>query len=192
MERRHLGGNFIVPQATVPLLTTWENFYVITGTAAATLMGLMFVVITLTTNLRRRAGTGDALGTFNTPTVVHFCITLLIAVLLSAPWSGLQIPGLLLGLIGLGGTVYVSIVLRRFTHLHNYKPVMEDWVWHVIIPFFCYVALFVAAVVLLGNPEPAMFFIGAVLVLFLFVGIHNAWDIVAYLTVEILRQEDES
>lgn len=28
-------------------LTAWANFYVITGTAAATLTGLMFVVITL-------------------------------------------------------------------------------------------------------------------------------------------------
>jgi hypothetical protein len=35
----------------------------------------------------------------------------------------------------------------------------------------------------------AMFFIGAVLVVFLFIGIHNAWDIVTYLTIEIIRQE---
>ena len=46
MKRIHLGGDFIVQEATVPLLTIWENFYVIIGTAAATLTGLMFVVIT--------------------------------------------------------------------------------------------------------------------------------------------------
>ena len=181
-----------MPQATVPLLTTWENFFSIVGTAAATLTGLMFVVITLSTNIGRRRGFENTLGTFNTPNIVHFCIALLIAMLLSAPWSGLAIPGLVLGLIGLCGTIYVSIILRRFTRLRNYKPVPEDWAWHVVIPFACYTALFISAIVLLSNPVLAMFFIAAVAVLFLFVGIHNSWDIVTFITVELLQREDKS
>jgi hypothetical protein len=192
MKRIHLGGDFMVPEATVPLLITWENFYVIVGTAAATLTGLMFVVITLSVSIRNRGGSNETLGAFSTPNVVHFCIALLIAALLSAPWSGLEIPGLLLSLIGLGGTIYTSIVLRRFVHQRNYKPVLEDWAWHVVIPLACYIALFVVAIVLLNNPVPAMFFIGTVTVLFLFVGIHNAWDTVTYISIELPRREDKS
>ena len=180
-------------EATVPLLTIWETFYVIIGTAAATLTGLMFVVITLSASIRRRGGgDGDTHGAFITPNVVHFCIALLIAALLSAPWPGLEIPSLLLGLIGLGGTIYISIVLWRFTHLHIYKPVLEDWAWHIVIPFICYIALFVVAFVLLNNPALAMFFIGAVTVLFLFVGIHNSWDTVTFISVELPRLQDKS
>ena len=178
-------------EATVPLLTVWENFYVIVGTAAATLTGLMFVVITLSAS-RRSGGGNDTLGAFSTPNVVHFCIALLIAVLFSAPWSGLEIPSLLLGLIGLGGTIYISIVLRRFTRQRNYQPVLEDWAWHIVIPFACYIALFVAAIVLLSDPVLVMFFIGAVTVLFLFVGIHNSWDTVTFITVELPRRENKS
>ncbi len=174
----------------MPLLTAWESFYTIVGTAAATLIGLMFVAITIGTNLRRQ-GTNDAQGAFNTPTVIHFCVAFLTAVLFSAPWSGLQIPSLLLGLIGLGGMLYIAIIMRRFTRLNIYKPVLEDWICHVIIPFACYVTFFVAAFVLLINPISAMFLIGAVVVLFLFDGIHNAWDIVTYLTVEIQRQDNK-
>jgi hypothetical protein len=188
MKKRRFGRNFIVLEAKMALLTSWENFYVIIGTAAATLIGLMFVAITININLRRQ-GSSEAQGAFSTPTVIHFCIALLIAVLFSAPWSGLQIPSLLLGLIGLGGTLYIVLILRRFTRLNGYKPVLEDWAWHVIIPFVCYIMLFVVAFVLLSNPVLAMFFIGAVLVVFLFIGIHNAWDIVTYLTIEIIRQE---
>ena len=179
-------------EATLPLLTIWENFYVIVGTAAATLTGLMFVVITLNANIRSRGGGYDTLGAFTTPNVVHFCIALLIAVLLSAPWSGLGMPALLLGLIGLGGMTYVSIILRRFTRQRSYQPVLEDWAWHVVIPFACYTALFVAAILLLSNPMLAMFFIGAVTVLFLFVGIHNSWDTVTFIAVELPRREDKS
>ena len=190
MKSIHLRGDFILSEHTVPLLTAWESFYAIIGTAAATLTGLMFVVITLTASIRNR-GASDAQAAFNTPNVVHFCIALLISALLTAPWSGLQTPGLLLGLIGVGGTIYVSIILRRFTHLRNYKPVLEDWAWNVVIPFVCYTALFISAIMFLSNPVLAMFFIGAVSVLFLFVGIHNSWDVVTYITVEFPRQDNK-
>ena len=179
-------------EATVPLLTTWGTFYNIVGTAAATLTGLMFVVVTLTAGSRRQAISNEATGAFSTPNVVHFGIALLIAALLSAPWSGLGIPDLLLGLVGLGGTIYISVVMRRFTRQRNYKPVLEDWAWHIVIPFVCYTALFVSAVVLLSTPVLAMFFVGAVTVVFLFVGIHNSWDTVTYITVELPRPEDKS
>jgi hypothetical protein len=179
-----------VQGVTVPLLTDWKNFFSIIGTASATLVGLMFVVIAFTTNIRRRRAVESTLGTFNTPNIVHFCIALFIAMLLSAPWSGLAIPGLLLGLIGLCGTIYVCIILWRFTRLQNYKPVLEDWAWHVVIPFACYVALFIAAVMLLSNPILAMFFVGTVAILFLFIGIHNAWDIITFITIELLQTED--
>ena len=179
-------------EAIVPLLTLWRNFYSIVGTAAATLTGLMFVVVTLSASLRTRGAGNDTLGAFSTPNVVHFCIALLIAALLSAPWSGLSIPSLLLGLIGLGGMLYIAIIIRRFTRQRSYKPVLEDWMWHIVLPLACYTALFIAAFVLLSNPELSMFFIGAVAVLFLFVGIHNSWDTITYITVELPRPDDKS
>ena len=36
----------------MPLIDGWENFYVIVGSSAAALTGLMFVVITLTAEMR--------------------------------------------------------------------------------------------------------------------------------------------
>ena len=39
-------------EAVLSPVATWQNFYVIVGTAAATLTGLMFVVITLIAQLR--------------------------------------------------------------------------------------------------------------------------------------------
>ncbi len=60
----------------LPLFTAWSNFYIITGSSAAALTGLMFVVISLATGSRfvRQAGDSNAgFATFSTPTVVHFC-----------------------------------------------------------------------------------------------------------------------
>lgn len=161
-------------EATVPLLVIWENFYVIIGSAAAALTGLMFVVMTLITSLRAQRSSGTT-ASFATPTVVHFCASLLIAAILSAPWPMLWNVSLLLSLAGLGGAIYVVIVVRRVRRQTDYKPVMEDWVWRTLLPFVSYTALLIASVVLLSNPVPALFVIGAVTVLLLFIGIHNSW-----------------
>jgi hypothetical protein len=91
-------------EAGVSLLTTWQTFYVIIGSAAATLTGLMFVVITLIAGVRVRVSSrSEAFATFNTPNVFHFGAALLVAAILSAPWQALWTAGLLLGLCGLGG-----------------------------------------------------------------------------------------
>ncbi|GHO97584.1 hypothetical protein KSF_076320 [Reticulibacter mediterranei] len=173
-------------------LSTWESFYVIIGSSAAVLVGLMFVVITLMAGVQQRMSSpGEVFGAFNTPNVVHFGAALLVAALLSAPWQALWHVSLLLGLAGLAGMSYVVIVLRRARHQHDYQPVLEDWLWHTIFPLVSYTALFVAAMVLPGNPVPALFFISAATVLLLFIGIHNAWDNVTYIAFDLSRSENE-
>src|SRR5260370_4972842 len=99
-------------EAAVSLLPTWQNFYVIIGSSAASLTGLMFVVITLIAGDRVRGASGG-LAAFGSPTVVHFGAALLVAAILSAPWQVLWNAGLLLGLCGLGGVMYTFIVGRQ-------------------------------------------------------------------------------
>jgi hypothetical protein len=171
----------------VSLLTAWVNFYVIIGSSAAALTGLVFVVITLIARTRLRANGG--IETFSTPTIVYFCTALLIAAILSAPWQALVPVALLLGLAGLAGIAYVVIVLLRARRLTFYNLVLEDWLWHLIFPFIAYLALVVAALILPSNAVPALFCIGAVTVLLLFIGIHNAWDNVTYIVVEYFQPE---
>jgi hypothetical protein len=178
-------------EAVLSPLATWQTFYTIIGSAAATLTGLMFVVVTLISGVRQRRSS-ESVGAFGTPTVVHFCLALLVAAILSAPWQVLWNAGLLLGLSGLGGVIYVVIVLRRARRQTDYQPVLEDWLWHTIFPLVSYTALVVAAIVLPGNAAPALFVTGAVTVLLLFTGIHNAWDTVTYVAIELSQQENKS
>src|SRR5438067_6607077 len=186
-----LKGGSIMQEAAVSPLTTWQNFYVIIGSSAAALTGLMFVVITLITGTRMRRSSGTV-AAFGTPTVVHFCAALLVAALLSAPWQALWNAGLLLGLTGLGGVTYVVIVVRRARRQTDYQPVLEDWLFHTVFPLVSYTALLVAAIVLPGNPAPPLFVIAGGTVLRLFTGIHNAWDNVIYIAIELSRPQNKS
>jgi hypothetical protein len=173
-------------------LAEWETFYVIAGTAAATLTGLMFVVLTLIIGTVGR-GARTGLGVYSTPTVVHFAASLVLTVLLSAPWPELWQAGIALGLVGLVGSLYSGVVTRRAMAAARrgpYRPVLEDWLCHSILPPAGYAAMLVAAFILPGYPTPALFIVATVVVLFLILGIHNAWDIVTFITLEQLPPDE--
>ena len=176
------------------LLASWHNFYAILGTAAASLTGLMFVVIALTASVQRRRSS-DGIGAFGTPTVFHFEAALLLAAILSAPWSMLWNVDLLLGLCSIGGVVYIMIVLRRFLRVSrqsNYTNVLEDWLWYLFFPLVSYIAIVVAAIMLPANAALALFVIAAAALLLVFIGIHNAWDLVVFIAFGLFEQEEKS
>jgi hypothetical protein len=181
-----------MPEAALLPLATWQNFYVIVGTAAATLTGLMFVVITLLAQIHISSPSSH-ITVFSTSNVFHFGAVLLAAALLSAPWQALWQASLLLGLGGLAGVTYMLIVLWLARHrLAGYQPVLSDWLWYTVLPLVSYTALVVAAMVLPSQPVPALFVIAAATMLLLFIGIHNAWDVVTYTAFERSRQENTS
>ena len=179
-------------EAALSPLASWQSFSILIGTAAATLTGLMFVVATLIAGVRVRvSASSEAFATFNTPNVVHFGIAGLVAAILIAPWQALWTAGLLLGLAGLAGLSYVIIVLRRARRQTDYQLVLEDWLFHTLLPLVSYSALLVGALLLPGYPAPALFVIAAATVLLLFIGIHNAWDNVTYIALELSQPENK-
>jgi hypothetical protein len=161
-------------------LSVWENFYVIVGSSAGALIGLQFVVLTLIADRPNIRGAAQAGHAFATPTIVHFGAVLLLAGMLSAPWQEIGPAAILWGLLGLSGIVYAAVVVRRMRRQVAYKPVFEDWLFHVLLPFAAYATLAVAAFATRSHLHEALFGIGAAALLLLFVGIHNAWDAVTY------------
>jgi modulator of FtsH protease len=172
-------------------LSGWENFYVIVGSAAGALTGLTFVAVTLVAELRLR-NAGQGIPAYTTPTIVHFSVVLFVCAALSAPWPDLMPPAIVVGLCGLGGAIYATIVTRRLRRHSDYEPVLEDWLANAAAPLIAYLALVVGAALLPGNPLPALFVIAGAMLLLLFDGIHNAWDVVTYITVERALPKDES
>jgi hypothetical protein len=168
-------------------LAAWESFYVIVGSSGAGLTGLQFVVIALIAESRRKS-TGREISAFGTPTVVHFCTVLLGAAILSAPWRNLSSVAWALGLCGVAGVLYCLITLKRARSQMGYKPVLEDWIWHIALPFIAYASLLSAAILLQRVTHQALFLVAASALLLLFIGIHNAWDTVTYFAIQGLNK----
>ena len=168
----------------------WESFYVIVGSSAAALTGLQFVVITLIKEAWRAPTTGE-IGAFATPTIFHFCAALLVATTLSAPWPWLIGPRLILGGCGLLGLAYDVFVTWRATHATRYEMVLEDWIWHIVLPLIAYVAMLVGAMRLERHFVGSLFLVAGSSLLLLFVGIHNAWDTTTYVASGRAQAEHE-
>ena len=109
------------------LLDAWHDFDLLIGTAAATLVGLMFVAASIGASVfleKDRA----AMKAFISPTVVHFSavlVTAMVSLIPSHDWPALA--GLL-ALVGIPGAVYSAnlwlqlFVRRRFPAVNMARP----------------------------------------------------------------------
>jgi len=96
----------------------------------------------------------------------------------------LTYPAILLGLIGFFGVVYIFRVMYRTRRLTTYSADVEDWIWYTILPFTAYGAILASAIGVVAFPA-ALFACAAGVMLLIFIGIRNAWDVVTYITVKM-------
>jgi hypothetical protein len=166
-------------RAILSLLSSWTNFYVIVGSSAGALTGLQFVVMTLIAQGQVPSSMRE-IRAFGTPTVVHFCTALLVSGIMTAPWHVLPNVAFCLLCCGVAGIGYACSIVWH-ARKARYNPDAGDWIWYVIVPLAAHALLIVAAILLWSQSPAALFVIAALTLLFLFVGIHNAWDTVTYI-----------
>lgn len=160
-------------------LAAWQNFYVIVGSSAGALTGLQFVVLALLMQVRGTASR-HSIRAFGTPNITHFCAALVISALMAAPWRSFFYLSLCLGICGVAGVVY-SINTFRYAHKAEYNADFEDWIWFVAIPLIAHIVLVGSASVFRWNLQAALWGTAVASLVFLLVGIRNAWDTVTYL-----------
>jgi hypothetical protein len=167
------------------VLSEWDSFYIIVGPAAGALIGLQFVVMTLMAD-RPSPTAAEAGRSFATPTVVHFAACLLVAAMMRVPWPVAVFATCACGAIGVGGLVYMCVLVARMRRQNAYAMDNEDRLFHVVLPIVSYAVLAVSAAVALAHLELALFGVGLASIILLFDGIHNAWDAIAW-QVLVLR-----
>src|SRR6266404_7078234 len=78
------GGGRSMGPSLAELLHDWHDFYVLVGTASATLVGLMFVAVSIGTSIFNEDHRA-AMTAFITPTVMHFAAVLFACLLGTIP-----------------------------------------------------------------------------------------------------------
>src|SRR5262249_14338129 len=95
------------------------------------------------------------------------------------------------GLLGIAGVLYDVLVTRRARTQIAYKPELEDWLFHVVLPFVAYMTLGTCALTSHLHASASLYGVAGASLLLLFIGIHNAWDAVTYhVFVQRAQQSD--
>ena len=161
-------------------LASWEAFYVIVGSSSAALTGLMFVVITLMPESRLEVNE-QGISAFAAPTVSHLVAGLIVSAILSAPWHEAWQAGIAVAVAGFVGAIYCAIIFRRIRRQEQYETIGEDWLWYLAAPLLAYIVLLIGGIGMEFRPVGSLFPIGGAVLLLLFAGIHNAWDMVTFM-----------
>lgn len=165
------------------MFSGWDNFYFLIGSAAAGLIGLLFVVVTLTAGFERsRALRGASL--YMTPTALHFALVLTMSAVAVAPGLSSLTSEALLGLAaitGLANAARACIGIAGPSIDPDNQPHWSDFWAYGAAPAAIYLGLCANVVALaLGLPWAAE--ANAALALgLLLVGIRNAWDLVTWI-----------
>jgi hypothetical protein len=158
----------------------WHNFYLMVGTAAATLVGLLFVSLSLNADAITRKENAD-LRVLAAQTFTSFLNVVMLAVLFLIPSQaplGLGLP--LLGISGYG--LYETV--DRFLKTRRAQP--RAWgrggvARHFVIPTLCFVTLLVIAVSVLLGWTGGLYWLVPVMILLIVAASRNAWDLLLQL-----------
>jgi hypothetical protein len=168
------------------MLHEWTNFYITTGAASASLIGLLFVVVTLGARMPR-SDVVDGVRAFLMPALVHFCVVLLISLAVLSPFASPWPLAVIFCLGGLGGMAYLTknVLMRRkvdFVSLY-----WLDWIPYAVVPALGNAGMIAGAAGLIAEKSFALYVIAGATALSLFLGIYEAAD----LTFWIIRNGRE-
>ena len=158
------------------MLTSWSNFFTLTGAAGATLLGLLFIVVTLGTDLSTSRKLDVARASM-TPALYSFTGVLLQSMVVLVPWQSC-LPSGVIFVVGGGivGIIYRinAIRLRSRLHLRAIQgPV--DWIFHNAVPLTASVILTSGGAGLIAGAAFAPFAVAGSSTLLLVSGIYRTW-----------------
>ncbi len=159
----------------------WGDFFFLIGSAAASLIGLLFVVVTLNQGRERETALKGA-NTYMTPIVFHFGVVLVLSAAAVAPGLGQTGIGLAESVCAAIALIYSLIILRRLRAWSSIAPPHWTDVWfYGVAPLLIYLGLAAAAVMVWAAPAWAAYGLALVLLAHLLLGIRNEWDLVTWL-----------
>ncbi len=124
-----------MPDTLSQALRDWQTFYFLIGGAAAGLVGLTFVAITVGSGSITRQNLAG-LRTFVNPSLIHFIYALVTASVVEMPTVTRTQLGILLVLAGLVSSGRaISTVPFMWQRYKQHSVDMHDWEWYFLAPY---------------------------------------------------------
>jgi hypothetical protein len=168
------------------MLTEWHEFYELLGTAAAALVALLFVAVSIATSVltpdpESRRNT----STYLSPVVFHYANVLFLSLIALVPTQTWESFGVVIGVAAAGSVIY-SIVIALRVH-RNLISDLSDRLCYGIIPTLCYASGLVVATLMFEEKPAGLNILAGAALLLLVVNIRNAWDLMISLARRVNR-----
>jgi uncharacterized protein YbjT (DUF2867 family) len=170
----------------------WENFYLIVGSAAAALIGVMFVVVTLAAGFSSASRLAQGARVYLTPVVFHLSLVVVVSALAVTPEIQADVIGALVAVGALSGFIYTILTtVRMFGGGLPTPPDLSDRWFYGVLPSLSYAALAGAAIACWTTPRAAAYGIGGTMLILVLISIRNAWDLATFMTTTERPREDK-
>ena len=173
-----------MPPALTELEHAWHDFYLLVGTASATLVGLMFVAASIGAQVFTERNR-EAMRAFISPTVVHFSAALFICMAATIPSQTWQMSGIALLLGGVAGAIYSARVWVQLFIRRSFTVDVIDRLFYALLPVLGYGLVTGSAVLLLERSSWSLEALAAALITLLLAGIRNAWDMTMWIVIRV-------
>jgi hypothetical protein len=161
------------------MFSGWQTFYQMTGEGAATLIGLLFIVASLSSRRQAEANPAGVM-LFTTPVVFHLTSVLVVSALALAPGGEGVSPSMIMTLWALGGLAYATWLAWRIRAIPNPTHWSDVW-WYGAAPMAVYLALAICAAAACARAPHAAYAVALSLMALLLAAIRNAWDLATWL-----------
>lgn len=166
----------------------WQNFYMLTGAAAATLIGLLFVAISISvgTNLSYEKAR-DSLRTFVSPILVYYVQAFILSCLAVIPLQNIIIPGFVIIIPGVINIFLALKVCWRILVLHRDEMDLGHWIWHFLLPLLTGLLLASIAIGFFYDAQLVVPGLAITVLLCLSIGLRNTWVLTLWLILHQAR-----
>ncbi len=161
--------------------SAWENYYLMMGPSAAALIGLLFVVASLS---GQRESTVIRRGThiYASPIVFHLGVVVLMSAVAMIPHISLGVVSIMASVCAVTGIIYAAVVAKLLRG--DPPPPGFDWTdfwFYGVGPFLLYLLMAVTALCFWIKPTAIPLAVGLLMLGLLILSVRNAWDLVTYL-----------
>jgi hypothetical protein len=162
----------------------WHDFFLLTGGAAATLLGLVFVAASIAATIpNEKLGDDKMRALWVLPIVWAFVRVLVVSATGLIPGQTAPAFGYVLVVLGVLDLARMARTTLGVSEVHRTRERLSatDWAWYVILPATSTIVLGTAGLGLtLAWPLPAQV-LAIGLLGHLVVGVHNAWELADWL-----------
>lgn len=159
----------------------WEDYYLLVGSAAAALIGLLFVVMSLLAG--RERSTIEAGSRFYLSPIVFDLGAIVVlsgAAMAPIPPAAFAWLTVAIAIVSLAMDIRISLGIGRLIVAAENR--IFDTCWYGVVPAAISALMIGAGAGVLIHRPWAEIAVAAVLMALLLVCIHNAWDLITYIT----------